>query len=297
MLSKVTFAAALVMGASAIDAEQYNRGYNAGPISGLLHGGHGGARRVDSYGPSVGGYGNQSYGNPSYGNQSYGNQSYGNQSYGFPWVRRSTIRPRDVKAYNAEPVDNYWKSAPKEDEEIIASCEMDFLGYSHSSGSLELRQKPHDLISIIGEFTGLKPGLHAMKIHEYGDLEYGCESTGGVYNPFGAYRGHSHEDIHDRRVGDVEQIQARFTGDAEYKNRDLLANLSGPNSIIGRSLVVYEREDDHDQTEHEQTHDREGRYRENEGRRIGCCVVGLAKAEKPKPENPSKPIFPAKAEP
>lgn len=273
MLSKVTFAAALVMGASAIDAEQYGYGYNAAPYGGSSRGGYGGARRVDSYG------------------------GYGGQSYGFPWVRRSTIRPRDVKAYNEEPVDNYWKSAPKEDEEIIASCEMDFLGYSHSTGTLELRQKPHDLTSIIGEFTGLKPGLHAMKIHEYGDLEYGCESTGEVYNPFGAYRGHSHEDIHDRRVGDIEQIQARFTGDAEYKNRDLLANLSGPNSIVGRSLVVYEREDDHDQTEHEMTHDREGRYREGEGRRIGCCVIGLAKAEKPKPENPSKPIFPPKAEP
>ena len=161
-------------------------------------------------------------------------------------MRRSTIRPRDVKAYNVEPVDNYWKYAEKEDEESIASCEFDFLGYSHSSGYLELRQKPHDLTSIIGEFEMIKPGLHALKIHEFGDLEYGCESTGDVYNPFGAYRGHSHEDIHDRRVGDIEQVQARFDTNAEYKNRDLLVNLSGPNSVIGRSMVLYEMEDDHD---------------------------------------------------
>ena len=39
---------------------------------------------------------------------------------------------------------------------------------------------------MIGGFEGLEPGLHALKIHEFGDLEYGCDSVGGVYNPFGA---------------------------------------------------------------------------------------------------------------
>ena len=217
MFSQITFACALMLGANA--SEQYFGGNR----------GHGG------------------YGAP----QGYGHSGYGHQqSYGFPWVRRSTIRPRDVKAWNVEPVDNYWKTAPEEDEEIIASCEFDFLGYSHSEGSLELRQKPHDLTSIIGEFKNVQPGLHALKIHELGDLEYGCESAGYVYNPFGAKHGHSHFDINDRRVGDLENLQARFDTNAEYKNRDLLVNLSGPNSVIGRSMVLYEREDDFDQTEH-----------------------------------------------
>lgn len=140
------------------------------------------------------------------------------------------------------------------------------------------------MTSIIGEFEGLKPGLHGFKIHEFGDLEYGCSSTGGVYNPFGAYRGHSHEDILDRRVGDIEQLQMRWDVTGEYKTRDLLVNLSGPNSVIGRSMVIYEREDDFDQTEHEPTYDREARYREGEGQRIACCVIGLAKGEKPLPK-------------
>merc|ERR1711862_680040 len=64
-------------------------------------------------------------------------------------------------------------------------------------------------------------------------MGYGCESAGYVYNPFGAKHGHSHFDINDRRVGDLEHVQGRFDTNAEYKNRDLLANLSGPNSIIG----------------------------------------------------------------
>ena len=122
-------------------------------------------------------------------------------------MRRSSIRPRDVKAYNVEPVDPYYLSGEdKADETIVASCEFDFLGYSMSSGRLELRQKSKDLTSIVGEFDRIKPGLHAMKVHEYGDLENGCKSTGRVYNPFGAKQGHSEFDIHDRRVGDIEQV-------------------------------------------------------------------------------------------
>ena len=45
-----------------------------------------------------------------------------------------------------------------------------------------------------------------MKIHEYGDLEYGCNSVGPVFNPFGMERGHSHDDINFRRVGDMENV-------------------------------------------------------------------------------------------
>jgi Cu-Zn family superoxide dismutase len=206
--------------------------------------------------------------------------SYQQQSYGFPWVRRSTIRPRDVVAQMPTLVDNYWKTAPKVEETIIASCEFDFLGYSYSMGRIELKQKPGDLTSMIGEFEHIEPGLHALKIHEYGDLEYGCESTGDVFNPYGAPWGHSHLDIHDRRVGDIEQLQARWDKGAEYKNRDLLVNLSGPNSVIGRSMVLYEREDDHDRTEHPATESRPAIVREGMGRRIGCCVIGLAQGEK-----------------
>jgi len=240
---------------------------------------------------SWGGYNNYSYKpapaayKPAYG----GYKAAPYNSYpSFEWGRRSTYRPRDVKAYNTEPVDAYWKHEV-ETETIQASCEFDFLGYSHSSGRIALEQKPGDNTSLIGEFEGIKPGLHALKVHEFGDLEWGCESTGEVFNPFGAYRGHSHEDIYERRVGDVEQVQGRWDTKAEYKNRDALVMLSGPNSVIGRSLVLYEREDDHDQTEHPATHEREGRYREGEGKRIACCVIGLAKGEKELPKPVQKP--------
>ena len=117
MLSKVASACAVVfMGASASEAEQYRYGGYSAP--------------KQSYG-----YQAQPYSAPQ---QSY-SQGY-SAPKGYPWVRRSTYRPRDVKAYNAVPVDNYYQYAEKADETIIASCEFDFLGYSYSSGRVELKQ-------------------------------------------------------------------------------------------------------------------------------------------------------------
>ena len=76
----------------------------------------------------------------------------------------------------------------------------------------------------------------------------------------------------------------RFNETGEYKIRDTLASLTGPHSIIGRSMVIYEREDDFDQTEHPATKERpfnkdgsEERRREGKGKPIGCCVIGIAK--------------------
>ena len=154
-----------------------------------------------SYSAPAHGYGQSAVG----GRLSYGKPAAKPASYGKQWVRRSSIRPRDISAQNVAPTDDFYLSKQdKADETIVASCEFDFLGFSHSSGRLELQQKPNDLTSLTGEFDRIKPGVHALKIHEFGDLEYGCKSAGQVYNPFGVKQGMSHFDIHERRVGDIE---------------------------------------------------------------------------------------------
>lgn len=57
---------------------------------------------------------------------------------------------------------------------------------------------------MVGEFDNIYPGVHALKIHEFGCMDYGCKNAGYVFNPFGAHRGQSHDDINLRRVGDIE---------------------------------------------------------------------------------------------
>jgi len=101
-----------------------------------------------------------------------------------------------------------------------------------------------------------------------------------VFNPFNSEQNQSHFDILQRRVGDIQQVQGHFNGIAEYKNRDPLVQLSGPLSVIGRAMVIYEREDDFEETEHPATRERDAIREEGMGRAIGCCVIGLAKFEK-----------------
>ncbi len=209
---------------------------------------------------------------------------------GYIYSRRGTINPLGTSARHVNAIDSYYETAPKVTETIKASCEFDFLGYSHSEGRIELEQKPGDNTSLLGQFEGIHEGIHALKVHELGDLEYGCESTGDVFNPYGAKQGNHHVDIMDRRLGDLEQVQARMDYTAEYKNRDALVMLSGPDSIVGRSIVLYERKDDHDVIERPATQYRDAIVRKGMGRKIACCVVGLAEGDKkPEPKPAAKP--------
>ena len=318
MMQKFGAACAYLMaGSYATDAEMNTPSWNdiqGGNYNGAHAGGNYSAGA--NYGGHSSGYGGQvSYGGASYGGASHGFGGHGHSGHGvvsrkvapvarsgysagptgyaprasrpvkpqgFRWGRRSTYRPNYVKAFNVDLIDEYWRTASKPKETIVATCEFDFVGYSESKGTLTLRQEPDDLVSIIGTFEGIGPGLHGLKVHEWGDLEYGCKSVGDVFNPFGGAHGHSHMDMMDRRAGDCENIQGRWDTDAEYKNRDAMLMLSGPNSVIGRSMVVYQNGDDVGMTEHPGIPGREERKRKGLGEPIACCVIGLAKGEKPK---------------
>ena len=212
----------------------------------------------------------------------YQEPRYTAQPQGFAWTRRSTIRPGFVEATMPELIDSYWSTAPKATETLIASCEFDFFGYSFSTARVTLTQEEGDNVTMEGFFEGIEPGRHGFKIHEYGDLSNGCESTGEVFNPYDAPWGSMTNDITERRVGDIQQVQGRFDRKAEYNNRDTLVMLSGPNSVVGRAMVFYAGEDDFDVVEHEATATRPAIEKEGMGERLGCCVIGLVQGEKPK---------------
>lgn len=155
--------------------------------------------------------------------------------------------------HTVHTVDPYVANMPVATETVMAQCEFDFVDKykpkyfkEDAEGGIHMTQEPGELTHFIGYFSVLKSGRHALKIHEFGDLEYGCKATGNVYNPYGSPHGETKKGITERRVGDIHMVQARFDWNAEYISRDQYANLSGPNSIIGRSLVIYQREDDFD---------------------------------------------------
>ena len=198
----------------------------------------------------------------------------------FLYSRKGAYRPNVITARHIVPTHGYYAVADKVDETIRASCEFDFLGNMEATGRISLSQAPGDMVNMIGEFDGVSLGQHALKVHAVGDLTDGCRSTGGVFNPYGIGMGHSHYDIDRRRVGDIPQLMVMDKSEGLYANRDALISLSGPDSIIGRAIVLYEGADDHNMIDREATEWRGAIERKGMIAQIGCCVVGLAKGEK-----------------
>lgn len=85
----------------------------------------------------------------------------------------------------------------------------------------------------------------AIHIHEYGDLRDGCHSLGGHWNPNKVNHGSFIFPQKPRHAGDL--INNIFTDDYgrfEFSYMDPLLTLYGNESIIGRSVVVHDGEDD-----------------------------------------------------
>ncbi|MCA9266165.1 MAG: superoxide dismutase family protein [Planctomycetales bacterium] len=112
------------------------------------------------------------------------------------------------------------------------------VGDSGVSGTLHL-VKIGDEVEIRGVIEGLTPGEHGFHIHEFGDLSdaKAGKSAGGHFNP--TNQQHGRRDAKERHVGDLGNIEADKNGKANISIRDSVIRLDGPNSIIGRSIVIH----------------------------------------------------------
>ena len=85
---------------------------------------------------------------------------------------------------------------------------------------------------------GLSPGKHGVHIHEAGDISEGWRSTGSHFNPTNVAHG---DGVHDGHIGDLGNVIVDENGWG-----DLVIESSRVKvwDIIGRSIVVTEKEDD-----------------------------------------------------
>lgn len=120
-----------------------------------------------------------------------------------------------------------------------------------------------------GEVKGLSPGQHGFHVHEFGDNTNGCTSAGPHFNPYKKEHGAPNAAI--RHVGDLGNIEADNSGIANINITDTLISLNGPNSIIGRTIVVHADVDDLGLGGHELS-----KTTGNAGARIGCGVIGFS---------------------
>jgi len=93
-----------------------------------------------------------------------------------------------------------------------------------------------------GTVHGLTPGLHGFHVHTSGDLRLGCASLCAHFNPTNSQHGGPRSTV--RHLGDLGNIFADVEGVAKVHIEDAFLRLSGPNSVIGRSLVVHADRDD-----------------------------------------------------
>ncbi len=109
-------------------------------------------------------------------------------------------------------------------------------------GTVTLTQEPGG-IHIVAELAGLTPGEHGFHIQETGDCSAPeAVSAGKHFNPTGAP--HGAPDAEQRHAGDLGNLVADASGNARYDRVDPRLRLEGPESVVGRSIVVHDGADD-----------------------------------------------------
>jgi superoxide dismutase, Cu-Zn family len=100
-----------------------------------------------------------------------------------------------------------------------------------------------DGIRIIVHVMNLRPGDHGFHVHEKGDLSApDLSSAGGHFNP--TSHPHAGPDADRRHIGDLGNLTADSNGVVKTERIDKKIFLDGPNSILGRSVIIHQNPDD-----------------------------------------------------
>lgn len=149
---------------------------------------------------------------------------------------------------------------------VKAVCVMK--GDSGVNGVIRFTQESNS-VKLTGEINGMADGKHGFHIHEFGDNTNGCTSAGAHFNPEGKEHGAPTDE--NRHVGDLGNVDSSG-GIANVNIEDKIISLVGPNSIIGRTVVVHADIDDLGKGGHELS-----KTTGNAGGRLACGVIGIAK--------------------
>jgi len=139
-------------------------------------------------------------------------------------------------------------------------------------GSIHFYENKDKTILIDINLSGFgKNKIHAMHIHEAGDLSDSCTSACAHFNPYNT--NHGGINSKERHVGDLGNIKSDKNGNIIMQFSDKLIKLRGNKcNIIGRSVVIHEDEDDNGL----------GGFPDSlttghAGKRIACAVIGFSK--------------------
>ena len=122
-----------------------------------------------------------------------------------------------------------------------ATCKLESKSGSKVTGTVTFTSAGGE-VQVVADITGLTPGKHGFHIHEIGDCSTpDASSAGAHFNP--TQHKHGGPSTTDRHDGDLGNIVADASGKAHLDWKGKL-NLTGMNAILGKSIVVHEKEDD-----------------------------------------------------
>ena len=137
------------------------------------------------------------------------------------------------------------------------------LGDHKVKGKVTFTQKD-DGVEIVAELTGLTPGEHGFHVHEFGDCSMADgKCAGGHFNPTGTPT--AAPTTPNATSATWATSKPMTSAKPSYKRVDKLIALHGPNSVIGRSVILHAKADD---MKTQPTGDA--------GDRIGCGTIGIA---------------------
>ncbi|XP_032889114.1 superoxide dismutase [Cu-Zn]-like [Amblyraja radiata] len=114
-------------------------------------------------------------------------------------------------------------------------------GYLRAFGVVRLSLNESGCLTISGEFSGLPPGKHGLHVHCFGDISNDWISAGPHYNPYNKTNGAQQE---NRYAGGLGIVNVNEDGLAKVDLQVSHLHLTGINSIIGRTLVIHQSEDE-----------------------------------------------------
>ncbi len=120
---------------------------------------------------------------------------------------------------------------------ITAVAEMNPTQGNTVQGEVKFIQKDGYLL-VTANVTGLPPGKHPYHVHENGDCSApDASSAGGHFKPSQPPPGATGSKPVD--VADLGKLTADSQGKAHRTFKDKLLQLSGPDSIIGKAVVIH----------------------------------------------------------
>ncbi|MGE3166262.1 MAG: superoxide dismutase family protein [Planctomycetota bacterium] len=159
----------------------------------------------------------------------------------------------------------YGDFGPQVDEMV---CVLTPTAGNQAAGTVVFKQD-QGFVKVIANVSGLTPGKHGFHVHHLGDTRaVDGMATGGHFDP----KGHPHGGPGSarRHAGDLGNLEADATGTAHLEWDDYALQLNGPETILGRSIIVHAGEDD-----------LMSQPTGNAGARVAQGVIGIAKLRAP----------------